>query len=123
VLAWLLMVLPPVSCGLEVGEPVIFSSVGEPLNVLLALRGSEGPLRGKGCVVTTKRVAGVGDGAPPPGYVRAKLEVVDGGLAVRMTTRSPVYASVFEVVIWVACVRETAVTRAYTLDLRAPGAW
>jgi len=122
VLAWLLMVLPSASCGLEAGEPVVFSSVGEPLNVLVALRGSEGPLGGEGCVVTTKRVTGIGNGSPPPRHVRAKLERVDGGLAVRMTTRGPVYAPVFEVVIWVACVQETAVTRAYTLDLRASGA-
>jgi hypothetical protein len=122
VVAWLLMVLAPAACGLEVGEPVILSSVGDPLNVLVALRGSQGPLRGEGCVVTTKRVAGIGDGAPPPGYVRAKLERVDGLLAVRMTTRSPVHAPVFEVVIWAACVQETAVTRAYTLDLRTPAA-
>ena len=117
VLGWLTLLCQPACYGLQMGEPEVFSSVGEPLNVVVPLEGAGGaPVQGP-CVVTTRQATSALEGSELGTYVSAKVESSGGRSALRVTTRSPVNVRALRLSLWTACVSEPAATQTVTLYL------
>ncbi len=121
VLGWLTLLCQPACYGLQLGEPEVFSSVGEPLNAVVPLEGAGGaPVLGP-CVVTTRQATSALDGSELGTFVSAKVGSSAGGSALRVTTRSPVSVPTLRLSLWTACVSEPAATQTVTLYLNGAG--
>ncbi len=87
----------------------------------MSLAGAGG-VQSKGqCVVTTKEATNAVDGTPLGMHVRTRMDLSGGSAALRVTTRRVVRTAAVRLVIWIACVRQRAVTETLTLHLSSTG--
>ena len=117
---WTLLLFSLTCHGLDLGEPVIRSAVGEPLNVSIPLLSEAGTLAPEQCVARGVRIVSAADERPSTRHVRTRIESLDGLLVLRLTTTAPVTAPLMKVGIWAACVHQKSVRRAFALRLDVP---